>query len=79
MTGHKLDDFFESWFRAYLAETDPTTKMFFRAAFFAGVELAFDMVKKIDPAAIAMFGAEIAEFTKRLDEVRTVAPDETKQ
>ncbi len=84
MTGDRVDHFFESWFKRNLAsDTDATTKMFFRAAFFGGVEVVIFLAERLDPAllgqAMALWKAEIATFEKQLNAVRRVADDETKQ
>ena len=83
MTGDRVDHFFESWFKRHLASnTDDTTKMFFRAAFFGGAGAVIFLAERLDPAllgqAMALWKAEIAAFEKRLDAVRHVADDETK-
>jgi hypothetical protein len=84
MSGDRLDHFFESWFKRHLAsDTDAATKMFFRAAFYGGVEVTLFITERLAPElvpqATALWKAEIAAFEKQLDAVRHVADDETKQ
>ena len=84
MAGDKVGDFFETWFERNLSsDSDATTKMYFRAAFYGGVEVALFMAERLDPAffsqAMALWKAEMSEFEKQLDAVRHVANDETKQ